>query len=81
MALHPGIVLLVCICLFVLLWVVFKEVIIRVLLRAAIGIGAMYLVQILVPMYAVGINWLTIGCACVLGVPGIGMLFVMKYLL
>lgn len=62
----------------VLIWFLCKDVVCKVLERVLLGIILIFIVNMMIPQYAIGVNWLSMGCAGVLGVPGVVTLYVVN---
>lgn len=60
------------------IWFLCREFICKVMGRILLGILLIVTVNLVIPQYAIGINWLSMGCAGVLGVPGVVTLYVIN---
>ena len=80
MNIHPAIIISLVICLMMLIWVIGKEYIIRILLRTVVG-GCiiMGLNMILPSTFYIGLNVLTLAVAGILGIPGVGLLYIIQW--
>lgn len=78
---HPVIMLLMGICLLILIWSLFQDVIIKLVLRGIIGGILIVVINTMCPEYAIGINEWTVGCSGILGIPGLITLYALKLLI
>lgn len=60
------------------IWYLCREFICKILGRILIGIVLIAVVNIILPQYAIGLNWMTMGCAGVLGLPGVVTLYIVN---
>ncbi|WP_054742736.1 pro-sigmaK processing inhibitor BofA family protein [Cellulosilyticum ruminicola] len=60
------------------IWYLCRDFICKVLGRVLIGIVMIIAVNIILPQYAIGLNWISMGCACVLGAPGVVTLYIVN---
>ena len=77
---HSAIMMCIGICTILLFWVLFREKCLEVIARIIVGCIIIYFVNKVVPQYAIGINALSIICSGLLGVPGVGMLYMIGFL-
>lgn len=63
-------------CIVALLWEIYEDKLAKLIFRIGMGAALILLVNFVVPQYAVGINLVTLGCAGILGVPGIAALYI-----
>ena len=61
-----------------LVWFLCRDFICKLIERILLGVILMFMINWLIPQYAIGFNWLTMGCAGVLGVPGVMTLYVVN---
>ncbi len=73
---HPAILISIGVCIVILLWVLFKEKFIQVVVRMIVGCIVIYGLNGLLPQYAIGINAISLGCSGILGIPGVAMLYI-----
>ncbi len=64
-----------------LFWFLCRDFICKIIERVFLGLMLIFVVNIMIPQYAVGFNWITIGCAGALGVPGVTTLYIVNALI
>lgn len=79
---HPGILICLGICLMMLIGAMGRETIFGLLKRAIIGTSLIIAINLFVPdILKIGINGLTIGCTSLLGIPGVIMLYLVRWII
>lgn len=66
------------VCGFMLLWSLWKRQLITMVIKGMVGMGIIWTINLLLPAIAIGLNWITVGISCILGIPGIMMMYVFK---
>lgn len=79
MGVHPILLISLGICILFLLLVLFQEKLISFLIRGILGGLLIYAINLLFPEYAIGINFFTLGCSGLLGIPGIATLYIVAW--
>ena len=72
---------LITICALMLIWSIWKKEVLTLIVKIGVGMIIIWIVNIIFPTIAIGINAITIGVAGILGVPGIIMLYIIQGLL
>lgn len=60
------------------IWYLCREFVCKILGRILIGIVMIIVVNIVLPQYAIGLNWISMGCASILGMPGVITLYIVN---
>ena len=69
------------ICILILIGLLFKKQLVDFLINGITGVVIIYCINGLLPIYAIGINYVTIGIATLLGIPGIITVYIVKNIL
>lgn len=79
---HPGIFTCIGICAVMLIGVMGKKTIITLFKRGIVGVSLIIAINLVVPeTLEIGINFITIGCTSLLGVPGVVMLYIINLMI
>ena len=80
---NGDLVIFICIgiCIMILIGLLFKKQLVSLLFNGVSGIVVIYCINGLFPIYAIGINGLTIGIATLLGLPGVITLYIITMLI
>lgn len=69
------------VCIVMLIWSIWKKELLTIVIKTAVGMGLIWIINVLIPTLAIGINLITVGVAGILGIPGIIMLYIIQTLL
>ena len=72
---------LIVVCLIMLVWSIWKKQLLTMTIKVILGLGIVWITNLLLPNIAIGINAVTAGVVGILGIPGIIMLYIIKILL
>lgn len=75
------IIALIFVCILMLIWSVWRKQLLTIIIKVVVGMGIVWLVNLLFPFIAIGLNGITAGVIGILGLPGIIMLYVINALL
>ena len=69
------------VCLVMLFWSLWKRQVVTIIIKVVAGMGIIWVVNLILPTIAIGMNWITVGVTGILGIPGIIMLYIIQGLL
>ncbi|NLI89478.1 MAG: hypothetical protein GX366_03605 [Epulopiscium sp.] len=75
------IIALIFVCVLMLIWSVWRKQLLTVFLKVVVGMGIVWLINLLFLFIAIGLNGITAGTIAILGLPGIVMLYIINALL
>lgn len=81
-SISPIIMFFIGVCVIMLIWILARDVIMTISIRSLVGTLLIIFINSFMPMQQqIGINFLSILCSGVLGVPGVVMLYLFDYLI
>lgn len=75
------IIVLIIACMIMLLWSLWKKELLGIICKVIIGTGIIWVINLIFPTIAIGINGITAAIIGVLGIPGLIMLYLIQILL
>ena len=61
-----------------IVWYLFRNIICKIIERLSLGLIIVLIVNCMIPAYEIGINWITLGCIGILGMPGVMTLYIIN---
>ena len=81
-SISPIIMFFIGICVVMLIWILAKDIIMTISIRALVGTLLIIFVNSFIPsQHQIGVNFISILCSGVLGIPGVAMLYLFNYLI
>lgn len=72
---------LIIVCALMLIWSIWKKQLLTLIAKLGVGMIIIWIVNLILPTIAIGINAITVGVVGILGIPGIIMLYIIQGLL
>ncbi len=81
-SISPIVMFFIGICVIMLVWILAKDIITKISIRASVGTALIIFINSFMPtQQQIGVNFISILCSGVLGIPGVAMLYILDHLL